>query len=302
MQRELEVFHAVMRTGSANAAADFLGISQPAVSQFIQKLEKRADISLFVRERGRLVATPEAHALMESVEKNLAGLEAVAHRIATLKQFGLGKLTVASYPAFGMGFLPRVLARKASRVDQQSVSLQLLSSQEVKQKALLGDCDFGLMADEAKVDGLQHELFAQIPAVVVLPMGHALASRKVVSVKSLQGYGFISLNPEDAARKRLEVALKERGVTLQSKIETPYAMTVCELVARNVGISIVSPVAALDYADRGLVLRRFELPLMFKCLMVMPLNMPLSGLAQKFATEMRLQLAQDYRDIEKLLL
>jgi hypothetical protein len=41
---------------------------------------------------------------------------------------------------------------------------------------------------------------------------------------------------------------------------------------------------------------------MFKCLMVMPLSMPLSGLAKKFVTEMRLQLAQDYRDIEKLLL
>jgi DNA-binding transcriptional LysR family regulator len=302
MQRELEVFHAVMRTGSANGAADFLGISQPAVSQFVQKLEKRAEIALFVRERGRLVATPEAHALMASVEKNLVGLEAVARRIATLKKFGLGKLTVASYPAFGMGFLPRVLARKASRIDQQSVSLQLLSSQEVKQKALLGECDFGLMADEAKVDGLQHELFAQIPAVVVLPVGHALASRKVVSAKSLQGHGFISLSPEDAARKRLEIALKDRGVTLQSRIETPYAMTICELVARNVGISIVSPIAALDYANRGLVLRRFELPLMFNCLMVTPLNMPLSGLAQKFVAQMRQQLAQDYRDIETLLL
>ena len=52
MQRELEVFHAVMRTGSANAAADFLGISQPAVSQFVQKLEKRADIALFKSKKG----------------------------------------------------------------------------------------------------------------------------------------------------------------------------------------------------------------------------------------------------------
>jgi DNA-binding transcriptional LysR family regulator len=302
MQRELEVFHAVMRTGSANAAADFLGISQPAVSQFVQKLEKRADIALFVRERGRLIATPEAHALMEAVEKSLVGLEAVYQRIETLKKFGVGKLTVASYPAFGMGFLPRVLSRKGSRVDQQYVSLQVLSSQDVKRKALLNECDFGLMADEAKVDGLQHELFAQIPAVVVLPVGHALASKKVITAKSLQGYAFISLNPEDAARKRFEVALKERGVVLQSKIETPYAMTICELVARNVGISIVSPIAALDYAGRGLVLRRFELPLIFNCLMVMPLNMPLSGLAQKFVAEMRLQLAQDYRDINKLLL
>jgi DNA-binding transcriptional LysR family regulator len=302
MQRELEVFHAVMRTGSANAAADFLGISQPAVSQFVQKLEKRADIALFVRERGRLIATPEAHALMEAVEKSLVGMEAVSQRIETLKKFGVGKLTVASYPAFGMGFLPRVLSRKGSRVDQQYVSLQVLSSQDVKRKALLNECDFGLMADEAKVDGLQHELFAQIPAVVVLPVGHALASKKVITAKSLQGYAFISLNPEDAARKRFEVALKERGVVLQSKIETPYAMTICELVARNVGISIVSPIAALDYAGRGLLLRRFELPLTFNCLMVMPLNMPLSGLAQKFVAEMRLQLAQDYRDINKLLL
>jgi DNA-binding transcriptional LysR family regulator len=301
MQRELEVFHAVMQAGTASAAADVLGISQPAVSQFIQKLEKRAGLMLFVRKRGRFLATHEAHVLMEMVTKHLVGLDAIADRLASLSAFGVGKLTVASYPAFGMGFLPRVFARTDSQISKQSISLQILSSQEVRQRVLRGECDFGLMADEAKVEGVHHELFAQIPAVVVLPEGHRLASRKVITAKNLEGFDFISLNPEDAARKRLEVALKERGVVLRSRMETPYAISVCELVARNLGISIVSPIAALDYSKRGVVLRAFELPLMFRCILVTPVAMPLSNTAKQFISQMRLQLEQDYRDIAKLL-
>ena len=61
--RELEIFRTVMMAGSANKAAALLGVSQPAVSQSIRRLEDGAGFALFARLRGRLQPTPEARAV-----------------------------------------------------------------------------------------------------------------------------------------------------------------------------------------------------------------------------------------------
>jgi DNA-binding transcriptional LysR family regulator len=293
MERDIEVFRAIMQTGGASKAADLLGISQPAISQSLQKFEARAGIRLFERDRGRLVATPEAHALMQEVERSFVGMEAISHRMASLKQFGVGQLSLASYPAFGMGFLPRVLARKDFNKAQTAVSLQILSSQQVRARVISGQCDFGLMADEASIDGLQCEVFTKILGVVALPAGHRLAQKLSITPNDLVGENFIALNPEDAARKRLDTMLGTAGVTLSPVVETPYAITICELVALGIGVGIVSSIAALDYAKRGVVLRKFQLDMHFNCLLARPTARPLSQKAQEFLALMRLQLDED---------
>ena len=59
--RQLEIFRAVMDTGSATAAARLLGLSQPAVSRQLMQLETEVGLDLFARERGKLI--PTAHAV-----------------------------------------------------------------------------------------------------------------------------------------------------------------------------------------------------------------------------------------------
>ena len=109
--REIEVFRLLMSSGSASKAANLLGVSQPAVSQSLQRFEQHAGFTLFNRVRGRLVATPEAHALLIEVERAFVGLSTIEHRIQSLKQFGVNTLRVCSYPAFGLGFVDRKSTR-----------------------------------------------------------------------------------------------------------------------------------------------------------------------------------------------
>ena len=47
--RQLEVFHAIMRTGSVTAAAQELHVSQPAVSAVLKHAEQRLKFKLFER-------------------------------------------------------------------------------------------------------------------------------------------------------------------------------------------------------------------------------------------------------------
>lgn len=50
--REIEVFRVVMNAGSTSKAANMLGISQPAVSQAIRKLETAAGIAFSTGSAG----------------------------------------------------------------------------------------------------------------------------------------------------------------------------------------------------------------------------------------------------------
>ncbi|NOJ99318.1 LysR family transcriptional regulator, partial [Corallococcus coralloides] len=61
--KQIEVFRAIMLTGSISGAAKLLHVSQPAVSRLIGYTEQRLGLSLFERIKGRLYPTPEARHL-----------------------------------------------------------------------------------------------------------------------------------------------------------------------------------------------------------------------------------------------
>lgn len=299
--REIEVFRAVMQAGSTSKAAGLLNISQPAVSQSIRKLETQSELRLFERMRGRLVATQEALALMEEVDRSYAGLESIRHRIRSLKSFGLGRLAVASFPALGTGFMPRAIAAFGLERRSVQMSFQIMSSREVHQKVSAGQMDFGLMADELSVAGLEHSQFMSVPGVVVMPARHALARKKLIEAADLAAHPFIALNPEDASRRRLELALRQDGMELKPVIETPYSNSVCELALRGVGIGMAHPILALDYAGRGLVLKRLAFDVRFTGLLVFRPGMPLSDNARELLRIMRIQMAADIQHLQEVV-
>jgi DNA-binding transcriptional LysR family regulator len=75
--RQMEVFRAVMLTGSVSAAAELLHVSQPAVSKVLAHAQRQSGLLLFERIKGRLAATPEAQALYAEVETLWRGVEKV---------------------------------------------------------------------------------------------------------------------------------------------------------------------------------------------------------------------------------
>jgi DNA-binding transcriptional LysR family regulator len=299
--REIEVFRAVMQSGSTSKAAALLNVSQPAVSQSIRKLETQSELRLFERVRGRLVATQEALALMVEVDRCFAGFESIKHRIRSLKSFGLGRLAIAAYPALGNGFMPRAIAAFGLDERRIAMSFQIMSSREVHQNVSSGQLDFGLMADELSVTGLEHSPFMSVPGVIVMHARHPLVRKPVLTAEDLAAYPFIALNAEDATRRRLALAMEQHQQVLRPIIETPYSGTVCELALHGVGIGMAHPIVALDFVKRGLVLKRMALEVNFTGLLVFRPGIPLSENAKELLRMMRIQMEGEIRQLEQVL-
>ena len=108
--RQMEVFRAVMLTGSMNGAAKLLFVSQPAVSRLIAHAEQSLGLQLFARDKGKLTPTPEAQRLFEEV----GPLFEEALRIDELARDrppGRGRADAVRQPQPALNFLPPAIAR-----------------------------------------------------------------------------------------------------------------------------------------------------------------------------------------------
>ena len=75
---------------------------------------------------------------------------------------------------------------------------------------------------------------------------------------------------------------RHAGVDRDMIIETQYAMTICALVLQGLGCSILNPITAADYVDRGLVVRPFKPEILFDYMLFTPKLRPMSQVAQAF--------------------
>ncbi len=105
----LSAFESVIRTGSTLAAARDLDLTQGAVSRLIQNLESQLGVTLFLRERRRLVPTDHALAYARDVVKALDLISRGSMRVRS--NTGGGTLSLAILPTFGTRWLAPRLSR-----------------------------------------------------------------------------------------------------------------------------------------------------------------------------------------------
>ena len=93
--RQLRTFLAVVQTGGVTAAAQALGLTQPAASQQLRELERAMGLRLLERVSGRSVPTAAGRALIEPARRAQAAVEdarmvAAAHRAGEAGRVRLG--------------------------------------------------------------------------------------------------------------------------------------------------------------------------------------------------------------------
>lgn len=272
-----------MRTGSVTNAAASLYLSQPAVSRLIAELERSVGFRLFERIKGSApVPTPEAEAFFQEVQRSFAGLQVLRQAASDIKNYRTGNLRIACLPALATGFVPDVIQEFRAANPAVRIQLQTRSSSTVRLWVAAQQFDLGLATPSGEVQGTHAESFLKMAGVCVLPPGHALGEKQVITPMDLQGEPFISLALEDPVRPKIDRAFEDAGVERDVVVETQYAMTVCGLVKRGVGCAILNPLGASDYAEQGLVIRRFEPLIEFEYMLYLPTFRPPSRVAVQF--------------------
>jgi DNA-binding transcriptional LysR family regulator len=258
--RQIEVFRMVMRLGSANRAAEALHISQPAVTQLLQQLEGRSGLRLFARTTGKLTPTPEAHALMDEVERVYEGLDAVQRKIVSLRSHEDEVLRVGSLHAMAATLMPRAVAQFQRAYPRVRFLLNVDSSRSLREALFQGALDLAFLGDESDTSGLDASVFYELNAVCAMPATHPLIRRTRLAPQDLRDVPLIGLSTADPAQHRLEAALRQANVEARMVIETPYSATQCALVLAGAGLAVTNPLVARAFTEQGICCRPFDAP------------------------------------------
>ncbi len=268
--RHIDAFRALMLTRTTTKAAQVLGTSQSAVSRLVADLERSTRLTLFDRARGRLEPTAEALALFEEVERRYAGLENIREFALNLRNPDKALIRVGSVVSFGLGYFARVMA--GYRAVHPSVQLALITgaSDLIRDQIVTRQLALGLLTDTRDVAATDAVSFAKLDAICALPAGHSLARKKVIRLADLKGQPILSYEPTDMVRWGMDQLFIDGQLHEQVVATARYSVNIATMVKENVGIGLLHPVAAYDFLDSDLVLRRFEPSMPFHTLRITP--------------------------------
>lgn len=284
--RHIEVFHAVMTTGSVTGAADMLKTSQPTVSRELARFEYLIQIKLFERIRGRLRPTAHALQLFEEVQRAYFGLDRIVRTATALRRFEQGQLSIVCLPVFSQSLLPQTCRLVAERFPDVGISITLQELPLLEEWLSAQRYDFGLTEIGHAPQGTEATALVMLDEVCVLPDGHPLLRKTILSPGDFEGQPFVSLSATDSYRQQIDRIFRETGITRRMVIETHSAASICAMVREGVGLAIVNPLTALDYAHNGVHIRPFSVSIPFSVNIVRPIHRPPSRLVEVFQSEL----------------
>ncbi|RVU19096.1 LysR family transcriptional regulator [Methylobacterium oryzihabitans] len=237
--RHIEVFRAVMRSGTLTRAAGLLNVSQPALSQSLLQAEDELGFKLFERVKGRLVPTPEAEELFPEAERLFGDLENLRRMAQDLRQGRRGLVRLATSAPPALSVVPAAL----DAFRRAHPEVRLLSSVVPVERIIAmlegGQAGLGLAMTEEALPMIETKVIGRCDLVCLLPEGHRLAARPQLAVADLAGERLIAYRRDSQPGLMLERALARQGETLRPDIEVELSIIALAFVQGGLGVAIV---------------------------------------------------------------
>ena len=194
--KQLRVLKAVAEHGSFSAAADALSYTQPAISQQIAALEKRAGTTLVDRGSRGVRLTDAGRALVDHAEVVIARLAAAEAELEAIAGIRGGRVRLASFPTAGASLLPPALARLQRAPPRRRAELRRAASPRTRSRCCAPrssrwrSCSSSTRlnpsrSSSASTSGIELHPLVDDPMYLALPRGHPLARKPRVRLEDV---------------------------------------------------------------------------------------------------------------------
>lgn len=244
--RYIELFHAVLTTGSLTGAAKLLNISQPAASKALQHAEDQLGFELFSRVRGRLQPTQEAMLLRDRIEKIIQDVHDLERLTTNMSQPESTPLRVTCTPTLAMGLLPEATALLRKAFPRTIVELSTQHSVEMCQSLTLRDTDIGLTLQDIGHQTLRQKALCRGRVMVIAPPGWWPESElsRPLPIGALASQPMIGIMVRDALGNMLQSHLAQVEPAPQKLVSVQTYQLAHSLVAKGEGLALVDPFTA----------------------------------------------------------
>ncbi len=279
--RNIEVFQAIMTSGSLTEAAQQLRTSQPTVSRELAALEQLLGFKLFERRSRRIYATEQAVQFHAAVKRSYLGINQLAKVAQTILDNTTSHIQIACLPLFSESLMPRVCKRLIADCTNARLTYHSIDNAELMRELLAHQYELGLVEVGVAMDGVHMQQYEMGDEVCIVPADHPLARLDVIQPSDLRGESLVTFPEGDRYRRRFDQIFADTGLSNNIRIETNTAGSVCALVEQGIGVGLINPISARTWLGRGIAVRRFSVSIPFIVGICRPLGLPGSMLAER---------------------
>ncbi|MEJ8852991.1 LysR family transcriptional regulator [Variovorax robiniae] len=280
--RQIDVFRAVMTTGSTTNAARLLHVSQPGVSRLIRHLEIQLGVTLFERRNARLIATPEAHTLQAEVDKVYRGVQHVQNVAAHLRFGDHATLRVLSSANTALQLVPGATAKLLQRFTHSKVFFESLPTREIVQTLVAEEADVAISSAPLDHPVLEVREIGRWTLQCVVPKGHPLLGKKKFDLATALRQRLVVYSPEAPQSRVIDGWLEKFGIARQVAVEVRSGYAACAMAASGAGVAFVDNLSARAHRSENLTLIEIPDAPRFAIYSVTNVNRPPSQLGQTF--------------------
>ena len=242
--RDLEYALAVSRSRHFGRAAASCGVSQPALSEQIRKLETLLGVTLFERGRKGVQVTAQCQALLSQAELVLAEAHGLVEMARGSGGALAGTLRLAAIQTLGPYYLPFLLRQVRRAYPQLALQLAEGRTEPLLDELRGGVTDLVLAALPLPGNGLDTVPLFREPFVLACPANHRLASLPRLHLPDLAADDLILLEEGHCLRDH---ALSLCDTATPQARQATSVETLWHMIAAGEGYSLLP---ALSLAGR----------------------------------------------------
>jgi DNA-binding transcriptional LysR family regulator len=239
----IRYFNVIAHERHLTRAAERLGVTQPALSAALKKLEGELGAQLLHRTSRGVELTEAGEVFLRHAERAInAADEAISgvRRVIGLEQ---GSLSVGGGATATGYLLPRAVRRFHEEHPGVRFHVREAASSAVQQGVLAGELDLGIVTLPLNNAGdgdiiVIHELADELR--LIAPGDHKLAKRRTFRWRDLDGEPMIAFEAGSAVRRVIDDQALAYGVTLRPVMELRSIETIRRHVQAGIGCALVS--------------------------------------------------------------
>ena len=251
---------AVARAGNFSRAAGHCHVSQPSLSQQIQKLEDELGERLFDRTKREAKLTPHGEAFLRRAVRILEEADAATREASDAKNLLRGTLTVGVLPTLAPYLLPTVLTEFTEKYPGLEIIVQEDTTARLIKQVRAYEADLALVSLPIHDERLEVRALWTEELLLALPPGHPLTRKRIVKTADLDGERLIVMKDGHCLGDQVLRFCDQREVRPQISFRSAQLETIQALVSAGLGLSLIPKMATQTQRENCPVYRSLPSP------------------------------------------
>ncbi len=243
--KEFEYVLTINEERSFSKAAKKLFISQPSLSQYINRLEGQLGVTIFDRNTIPLSLTYEGELYIEAVHKILDIVDDMKKKLDDITELKNGRINIGLTPSKSNNPLPAILPVFKEKYPRIETVITEATSSELEDMLSKGTVDVCMMNLPIKNKGIEFESIMKERLFIAAPPSfepkNAIMDNPYprIDISELDSAPFILLHPDQRLRQIADSVFDKNNIKPKIMLETRSIETSLRLSASGLGFSFV---------------------------------------------------------------